>query len=278
LIMKTPTPPTSASDRREAVQVASDAKPTVIVPGVELRPLVGEHNKARNLFTGLVGLAPKATFPFYSRPFTEVSMPVEGQLALDVEDRRYRLSLFDALSVPSGLPRRLVNLSANRPALVHVSMASSTPAQSWVNGRFSPAEQPPASNGALGAERLCRNNPRARSELAPRALFQDLFSAELGSRGVCGGYGVFEPGARLPCHRHEFDESITIVQGTATCVVEGRRHELSGNATALVPQGLCHYFINLTLSPMAMVWVYAGDKPDRIVMDESCCHPEKSKH
>ena len=88
---------------------------------------------------------------------------------------------------------------------------------------------------------------------------------------------MFEPGARLPCHRHEFDESITIVQGTATCIVEGRRHELSGNATALVPEGRCHYFINLTLEPMAMIWVYAGDRPDRIVMDETLCHPEKAK-
>ena len=71
---------------------------------------------------------------------------------------------------------------------------------------------------------------------------------------------AFQPGARLPCHRHEFDESITIVQGIATCIVEGERHELSGNATALVPQGRCHYFINLTLEPMAMIWVYAGDR------------------
>ena len=44
-----------------------------------------------------------------------------------------------------------------------------------------------------------------------------------------------------------------------------------------MPQGLCHYFINLTLNPMAMIWVYAGDKPDRIVMDELYCHPEKVK-
>ena len=55
--------------------------------------------------------------------------------------------------------------------------------------------------------------------------------------------------------------------------LKGERHELSGNATALVPQGRCHYFINLTLEPMAMIWVYAGDKPDRIVMDETYCHP-----
>ena len=170
-----------------------------------------------------------------------------------------------------------MNLSTSRPALIHVSLAATAPVQTWVNGRFTPVEQPAGTTGRPGAERLCRNNPSGRFELAPRALFQDLFSAELGAQGICGGYGSFEPGARLPCHRHEFDESITIVQGTATCVVEGRRHELSGNATALVPQGLCHYFINLTLEPMAMIWVYAGDKPDRIVMDESYCHPEKAK-
>ena len=144
-----------------------------------------------------------------------------------------------------------------------------TPEQTWVNGRFTAVEQPAGATGRAGSERLCRNDPAARFELAPSARFQDLYNADLGAQGICGGYGVFEPGARLPCHRHEFDESITIVQGTATCVVEGQRHELSDNATALVPQGRCHYFINLTLEPMAMIWVYAGDRPDRIVMDEA---------
>ena len=26
-----------------------------------------------------------------------------------------------------------------------------------------------------------------------------------------------------------------------------------------------------------MMWVYAGDKPDRIVMEETYCHPEGSR-
>ncbi len=275
--MTNPTLQAWSSDRREAMQTQETAKATVLVPGAELRPLVGDHNGARNLFTGLLTLAPKASYPLYDRPFTEVSVLVAGEAAVDVEDRRYRLGLVDAMTVPAGLPRRLVNLSTVRPALIHISLAAASPVQTWVNGRFAPVEQPAGATGRPGAERLCRNNPAVRFELAPRALFQDLFSAELGSHGICGGYGIFDAGARLPCHRHEFDESITIVQGAATCVVEGRRHELSDNATALVPQGLCHYFINLTLEPMAMIWVYAGDKPDRIVMDEGFCHPEKPK-
>jgi mannose-6-phosphate isomerase-like protein (cupin superfamily) len=275
--MTTPTPSAWASDRREAIQLMQDAKVTVVVPGVELTSLVGEHNAARGLFTGLLTLAPQSSYPLYTRTCTEVTVALAGGVAVDVEDRRYRLGSIDAMIVPGGMPRRLVNLSPSHPALIHVSLAAPAPVQTWVNGRFTPVDQPAGSTGRSGAERLCRNDPGARLELAPHALFQDLFSAELGTQGICGGYGRFEPGARLPCHRHEFDESITIVQGTATCVVEGRRHELSGNATALVPQGLCHYFINLTLDPMAMIWVYAGEKPDRIVMDESYCHPEKAK-
>jgi mannose-6-phosphate isomerase-like protein (cupin superfamily) len=276
--MTTPLQPTWAvADHREVIQRPETAKVTVLVPGVKLCPLVSGHDGARNLFTGLLTLAPGASYPLYARPFTEAWVLLEGEAAVDVEDRRYRLGLLDAITVAARLPRRAVNLSISRLACIHVAMASSRPDQTWVNGRFTPDEQPLGATGREGAERLCRNDPEARFELAPRAYFQNLFGGAQGAQGICGGYGVFEPGARLPCHRHEFDESITIVQGMATCVVEGRRYELSGNATVLVPQGRCHYFINLTLEPMAMVWVYAGEQPDRIVMDETFCHPEKAK-
>ena len=77
--MKTPTPPNWASDRREAVQPVADAKVTVLVPGVDLCPLVGGFNGARNLFTGLLTLAPKASYPLYTRPVTEVSVLLDGQ-------------------------------------------------------------------------------------------------------------------------------------------------------------------------------------------------------
>ncbi len=275
--MATEVPPAWASGRHEAIQEVASAKVTVIVPGIELTPLVGAHNGAQKLFTGLLTMAPRFSYPVYTRPCTETTIVVAGEIAVEVEDRRYRLGTTDAISVPRGLPRRLVNLSVGRPAVIHVSLAAATSTQTWVNGRFNPVEQPVGSTGLAGAERLCRNNPAGRFELAPRAHFQNLFGGDLGGEGICGGYGIFEPGARLPCHRHEFDESITIVQGAATCIVQGRRHELSRNATALVPQGLCHYFINLTLDPMAMIWVYAGDKPDRIVMDESYCLSEKAR-
>ena len=258
-------------DRGEAIERPEAARITVLVPGVELRSMAGAHHGAQGLFTGLLSLAPGAFYPYYARPFTEAVIALEGDAVVDVEDRRYRLGPLDAVAIPARQPRRVVNLSPDRPAVLHVALAATTPDQTWINGRFTPVEQPPGATGRAGAEQVRRRAAAPPFEPAPRVLFQDLYNAELGTPGICGGYALFEPGARLPCHRHECDESVTIVEGTATCLVEGRRHELSGWATALVPQGRCHYFINLTLEPMAMIWVCAGDRLDHILMDEACC-------
>ena len=181
--MTTQRPSAWASDRNEVIQEVASAKVTVIVPGIELIPLVGGHNGARNLFTGLLTLAPRASYPLYARTCTEAVVLLGGEVAVDVEDRRYRLGMIDAMTIPAGLPRRVVNLSTNRTALLHVSLAAPTPVQTWVNGRFTPVEQRSGSTGLPGAERVGRNNPADRFELAPRALFQDLFSGEVACPG-----------------------------------------------------------------------------------------------
>ena len=93
---------------------------------------------------------------------------------------------------------------------------------------------------------------------------------------MSGGYGLFHPGGRLPAHLHDFDESICIIHGEATCVVEGRRYRLSACETAMVLRGRIHYFINESAAPMEMIWVYAGPRPERIVVDESCATTDGS--
>ena len=125
--------------------------------------------------------------------------------------------------------------------------------------------------GNPDVERVVRHGSATRYEANPGASFIDFFNCDLGCPQMSGGYGLFQPGAQLPCHLHDFDESISIVQGRATCIVEGNRYSLSHNATALVPRGRCHYFINDSDAPMAMIWVYAGPSPVRIVLEASLC-------
>src|SRR5205085_11669016 len=167
-----------------------------------------------------------------------------------------------------------VNPLASKPAVFHIAMNTHEPARTLLPPPARSQTMPDEAAGVPGAERVSRHASTPWYEPNPGARFQDYFNRELGSVGMSGGYGEFTTGGRLPCHLHDFDESITIVIGTATCVVEGRQYAVSDCATALAPRGRCHYFINLSNGPMAMIWVYAGDIPQRLVLNEKCCTPE----
>jgi 2-keto-3-deoxy-L-rhamnonate aldolase RhmA/quercetin dioxygenase-like cupin family protein len=258
-------------DRPEVMNRVEEATTVEIERGIVFRPLVGKHNQARNLTTGIVTFAPEAVLPYHTHPFSESVTLLQGQATMEVEGRCYRLRPLDNVTIPRGVAHSVVNTSPGQPAVLHIAMASDTPSRTLVRPTWNRAPMQEDAAGDPGAERVNRNGRTTRYELAPRALFQDFFNRELGCPDMSGGYGVFQPGARLPCHLHDFDESICIVEGTATCVVEGRRYSLSGNGTALVPRGRCHYFINESQAPMAMIWVYAGPMPERLLMSERLC-------
>ena len=75
--------------------------------------------------------------------------------------------------------------------------------------------------GGGGARDASPHGPAIRS--GPGASFVDYFNRDLvPGIEMSGGYGLFQLGGRLPAHVHDFDESICIVQGEATCIVEGR--------------------------------------------------------
>ena len=235
----------------------------------------GAHNQARNLTTGIVTFMPGAQLPYHTHPHGEAITLLSGEAEVEVEGRRYRLRPLDNVYIP-----RRTGAFRSQPVgqqTGHVPHRDEQPraVANAGSGTVTPTRMmPDDAAGVAGAERVSRHASTPWYEPNPGACFQDYFNRDLGSVGMSGGYGEFTPGGRLPCHLHDFDESITIVQGTATCVVEGRRYALSDCATALAPRGRCHYFINLTDRPMAMIWVYAGDLPQRLVLSEQCCLPE----
>lgn len=264
-------PASMRPDRPESMTPVAAAARVEIERGVIFRPLVGSHNQARNLTTGIVNFMPGAELPYHTHPYSESVTVLQGRAALEVEGRRYTLGPLDNIWIPKGAAHYAVNLSANQPAVLHIAMASHAPSRTLVQNTYARREMPEAGQGQPGVERVNRHSTTAWYEPAPGARFQDFFNRDLGCEEMSGGYGQFRPGARLPCHIHDFDESISIVQGTATCVVEGRHYNLADNGTALCPRGRCHYFINETQQQMAMIWVYAGPVPERMVMDEKCC-------
>jgi 2-keto-3-deoxy-L-rhamnonate aldolase RhmA/quercetin dioxygenase-like cupin family protein len=264
-------PESRRPDRPEVLTPVGSGNDVEISSGVRLECLVGAHNRARGLTTGLVTFAATAVLPYHTHTFSESLTLLEGQAAVEVEGREYVLGPLDNVVIPAGLAHGARNLSDGAPALFHVALASDAPSRTLVSCTFPRRTMPDTATGIAGGERVNRFQTAARYEAGPGTAFIDFFNEALvPGIEMSGGYGQFSPGGRLPAHYHDFDESICIIEGTATCVVEGRRYAMRNSATALQPRGRVHYFINASDAPMAMIWVYAGPSPIRIVVDERC--------
>jgi quercetin dioxygenase-like cupin family protein len=256
--------------RREFLTRGTGPADLQLAAGVGVRALATGRLGAQRLTTSLALFEPGATLPYHTHPFSEVIVLLRGDACVLVEGRRYALGRYDALHVPEGTAHSVVNGRSGQ-TVFHTSMASQEPTRVAVNAHFETVDCQFAAAGV--PEALTRFDAAAVYELGARTAFRDLFAGRLGSRGICGGYGLFQPGASLPCHYHDYDESITIVEGEAVCQAAGAEYLLANNDTACIPKGRPHRFINRGSSPMAMIWVYAGDEPDRVIVNSSFCEP-----
>lgn len=259
-------------DRLETITTLGEGPMVELAPKVGLECQVGDFNCARKLFTGLVTMAAGAELDYHRHAFSESVTLLDGSLLFDVEGRRYKLAPLDNIVIPAGLAHAAF---APSEARLHVALATASPDRIAVEESFGVEPMPDSSTGVAGAERVTRIQKAEWSEAGPGTRFVDYFNSELmPGLEMSGGYGIFAHEGRLPAHVHDFDESICIVEGVATCVVEGRRYELADCATALQPRGRVHYFINDSRASMAMIWVYAGPMPERIVVSERCATVE----
>lgn len=256
-------------DRPEVINLAKTAKTFELSPGVTFECFVGSHNQARNLTTGFVTFAPGAELPYHTHLVGESVTLVEGELDIYVEGRVYSLSVLDNITLPRGVAHRVINVSG-KPTIVHVALATTTLERTLVEDTFGLQRVEESSMGVPGREHVVRFSRARRYAAGPGTEFIDHLNGDLiPGIEMSGGYGLFHQGGRLPAHLHDFDESICIVQGEALCNVEDRLYDMSSGQIALQPRGRVHYFRNDHAAPMAMLWVYAGPYPERILVDQS---------
>lgn len=242
-----------------------------MLPNVMLREFASAKCGATGMSTGTATFNPGARLEYHQHPFSEAVTLLEGEAAFAVEGRRYRLRRFDCIHVPAGVAHEVTNEASQAQMVAHWAFASPTPTRELVNDHFEVENRSLASPGSSDPEYIVRANEMKPYDLAEGTRFIDLFAGRFGSVGICGGYGEFNPGSSLPCHIHDYDESITIVAGEAVCEVKGRQYRLTGCDTAFVPRGRPHRFLNESGKPMAMVWVYSGSEPTRTVLDSGYC-------
>lgn len=264
-------PPEFKPDRMEVMSHPGLGPQVEVAPRVHFDCMVGTFNGARNLTTGNVRIVPGGVLPYHKHDFAETVTLLSGSARFEVEGRIYAMEPLDNVSVPAGLAHRVTNRNSSADAVFHVAMNCEVPDRELVDTFFSKRSMPRRTNSVPGGERFTDFKSAERYDPGEGAAFVDYFNdALLPGFPMSGGYGLFDQGGRLPAHLHDFDESIFIVEGSATCLVEGRKYELEAGSTALQPRGRIHYFINKSHEKMAMLWVYAGPMPERLVVNESC--------
>ncbi len=260
-------------DRREMMIKPGTGPQIEIAPGISFDCMVGAFNNAKNLTTGNVLMRPGAILAYHRHTFDETVTLLQGSVSFEVEGRIYAMRPYDNVSVPAGLAHKAYNNSRDKPAVLHIAMASTDLSRELVDSFFSKRQMPPRTTTYPKGERFTCFTEEATYSPGPNANFVDYFNAEiLPGFTLSGGYGNFEQNGRLPAHLHDFDESIYIAHGKATCLVEGREYQQATGDTALQPRGRIHYFINRSPTPMTMLWVYAGPMPERIVLEDACAN------
>lgn len=257
--------------RRENLTRGNGEVFDTFAPGVVGREFCSDRCETRGLSTGTLAFAPRAELGYHTHPFSEAFTLLDGELIVAVEGRHYRMRALDSIHFPAAVAHKITNVSASARAVAHWAFANATPSFDFVRTEFARRDREGGLPAKDDPEHLSRFDHAEVYALAEGTEFRDLFAGRFGAKGICGGYGEFAPGTGLPCHLHQFDESITIVKGRATCQVAGRAYSLADYDTAMVPTGLPHRFLNEGSVPMAMVWVYAGDEPERTLVDPGYC-------
>lgn len=240
-------------------------------PAVAIRQFVSQACGAKALSTGTATFAPCAELPYHVHGCSEAMTVLSGSGVFEVQGRSYRLGRLDSIHFPTDIPHRVVNSSRHEPLLIHWAAATAAPAPEFVLDRFAVRNRNLGKPQPGDPEHIARFSEASMYKLASGTRFYDLFAGRFGAVGICGGYAEFDPGSSLPCHMHQFDESITIVAGEAACEVFGKRYRLSDCDTAFVPQGRPHRFLNQSQAMMAMIWVYAGSEPERTIVRTGYC-------
>ncbi|MCC2687268.1 MAG: hypothetical protein K0S21_71 [Rhizobiaceae bacterium] len=95
-----------------------------------------------------------------------------------------------------------------------------------------------------------------------------LVNRASGTTSFINGITIFEPGAAIPLHKHNCEESVMLLEGKAIAEIDGERHVLKPQDTTFIPAGLPHRFINASSSePMKILWIYATVDATRTIVE-----------
>jgi quercetin dioxygenase-like cupin family protein len=110
------------------------------------------------------------------------------------------------------------------------------------------------------------------ASIAPRergggARTLPLVNALCGARSTLSGITEFDPGAAIPLHFHNCEETVLVLEGAAQAEVDGVIHDLGPLDTTWIAAGTHHRFRNASATErMRIFWTYASVDATRTIV------------
>jgi putative monooxygenase len=106
-----------------------------------------------------------------------------------------------------------------------------------------------------------------------------LVTRSVGATSFINGITIFDPGAAVPMHSHNCDESIVILEGNAIAEIDGIEHAVATNDVTFLPANIPHRFRNASSTAvMRMLWTYARVDATRTLMETGATHTIDEEH
>lgn len=94
-----------------------------------------------------------------------------------------------------------------------------------------------------------------------------LVTRATGATEFINGITRFDPGAAVPLHFHNCDESVVLLSGEAVAEIAGQEQAIAVHDTTFIPAGVHHRFRNASVTePMTILWTYASIDADRTIV------------
>jgi quercetin dioxygenase-like cupin family protein len=81
------------------------------------------------------------------------------------------------------------------------------------------------------------------------------------------GMTLFEPGTGIAIHSHNVEETVMVLEGQATVVIDGESRDVAAGTVTWIPAGVPHFFKNRGSGQMRIYWVYAGQQVTRTLTE-----------
>jgi quercetin dioxygenase-like cupin family protein len=106
-----------------------------------------------------------------------------------------------------------------------------------------------------------------------------LVLPSVGATCFINGITEFGPGAAIPFHSHNCEESVVLLEGHAYLDIAGEVHELKPHDTTFIPPNIAHRFRNMSdTEGMKILWIYASVNATRTLVLTGETVPVATEH